>query len=111
MTYVNDPAKRPNRICPVQNITANRGILHDNTGGHDRILCRLRQVLENQIHHLSQRGILILEELRNAKEQRRRLVRRELLPGEDEDSNLGQESATYARGDGGGIEHSCWTTR
>lgn len=109
-TYIDNPTKRPNRIRPVQNITTNSRILHDNTRRHDRILRGIRQLLKNQIHHLSQRGVLILEQLRDTEEQRGSLVRGELLPGEHENRDLGQEGATCPGRDGGGIEQSCWSS-
>ena len=105
--YINNTAKGPNRICPVQDITANGGILHDDTGRHDRILRGICQLLQDQVDHLSQRGILILEEFRDTEEQRGGLVRGELFPSKHEDTDLGQESATYSRRDGRGIEQPC----
>lgn len=107
-TYINNSTKRPNRIRPVQNITTNSRILHNNTRRHDRILRGTRQLLKNQIHHLSQRGVLILEQLRDTEEERGSLVRGKLLPGEQENRDLGQEGAACPGRDGGGIEQSCW---
>lgn len=105
--YINNPTKRPDRIRPIQNITTNSRILHNNTRRHNRILRGICQLLQDQIDHLSQRGVLILEQLRDTEEKRGGLVRRELLPGEQENGDLGQESATCPGGDGGGIEQSC----
>ena len=87
---INDAAQRPDSIGPVENVASNRSVLHDNTGGHDHILRGIDKFLQNQIHHLSQRGVLVLEQLGDAEEEGGGFVRGELLPGEDEDGDLGQ---------------------
>lgn len=104
--YINDAAQRADSIRPVENITANSGILHNNTGGHDRVLCGICQLLQDQVYHLAQRGILVLEQLRDAEKERRGLICRELLPRKQEHSNLRQEGAASSRRDGRSIKQS-----
>lgn len=106
--YINNAAEGTDSVRAVENITTHGGILHDNTRRHNHILGSPSKLLQDEIDHLAQRGILVLEQLRNAEEERGSLVRGELLPGEQEDGNFGQERATCSRGDGRSIEQSSW---
>lgn len=87
---INDSAQRPDGIGPVQNVAADRSVLHDDTGRHNHILRGTSQLLQNEINHLAQRGVLVLEQLGDTEEESGGFVRGELLPGEEEDRDLGQ---------------------
>lgn len=108
-THVNYPAQCSYSIWSVYNIAANCRILHDTTGNHNDIVCGWGQLLEGKVHHLTKSRILILEELRDAKEQIGCFVPRKPLPGEEEENNLGQEDAAFPRGYGGCVEDSGYT--
>ena len=96
VAHVYYPAQRPYGICSVNHITPHRRILHNTACDHDDILRSIRQLLDNQVHHLPERGIFVLEQLRNAKEEGCRFIRRELLAGEEEQRDLGQEYAAFS---------------
>lgn len=53
---------------------------------------------------MAQAGIFVLEQLRDAEEQGRGFISRELLAGIEEKSNLGEEDSTSPRENGGGVE-------
>lgn len=110
LTYINDPTKRPNSIRPVHDVAAHRrGVLHNAARHHNHILGRIGQLLDDQIDHLAEGGILVLEELADAEEERGGLVGGELLAGEEEEGDFGEEDAAFAGRDGGGVEDAGYT--
>jgi hypothetical protein len=66
---VNDSAEGADRIRAVYNVAADRGVLHDGRGDHDDIVSGASELLDDQVDHLAERGIFVLEELRDAKEE------------------------------------------
>lgn len=107
VSHIDNPAQRPYSIGSVNDIAPHRGrILHDRARNHNDILSSLCQLLDHQIHHLSQAGILILKELGDAKEQGGRFVGGELLPSEEEQRDLGEEDPTSSGRDGGRVEYT-----
>lgn len=86
--HIDNPAKSTDGVRAVKHITPNGGILHNNARRHDHIFRSSRKLLQDEVNHLTQGGIPILEELRNPEEERGGLVRGELLAGEEEDGNL-----------------------
>jgi hypothetical protein len=87
-TYINNAAERSDGIGPVQNIAPNCGVLHNDTRRHDHIFGGASQLLQDQIHHLPQWRVFVLEKLGDSEEEGGGFIRRELLPGEHEDSDL-----------------------
>ena len=83
-SYVYDPAQCSDRVCLVDHITLHSCILHDTLCHHDHIRCRICQLFEYEIHHLPERRILVLKELRNAEKEVCCLIGRKRLPGENE---------------------------
>ena len=96
---VDDAAERPNGIGPVYDVAAHLAILHDAAGDHDDVLGRVGQLLDDQIHHLPQASILVLEELRYAEEERGGFICREFLSRGEQVGNLGEQDAALPRGD------------
>lgn len=64
------------------------------------------QLLDDKVDHLSQAGIFVLEELRDAEEEGGGFVGRELLAGVEEEGDLGQEDPTSSRLYGRAVEQS-----
>jgi len=60
-------------------------------------LSRAGELFEYEVHHLPQRGVLVLKELRDTKEEVGGFVGRKALPREEEQSDFGQEYATFPR--------------
>lgn len=89
-TNINDTAQGSNSVGSEDGIAAAAGILHDCAGNHDDILGRVGQLLNDEVDHLSEARILILEQLRDAEEKGGCFIGRELLPGIEEKSNLGE---------------------
>lgn len=88
-TYVDNTAQSSDGIGSVDCVAAASGVLHYGAGNHDNILGRIGQLLDDQEHHLSQTSIFVLEELRDAEEERGGLLRGERLPSVEEQRNLG----------------------
>ena len=51
-THVDDAAQSPDSVRSVEDIAADCGILHDDTGGHNNIFGRVCKFLQDQIYHL-----------------------------------------------------------
>lgn len=98
-SYIDYPAKSSYRICFIQNIASDRGIFHYAASDHDDIFCGVCQFLYDQIHHLPQGGIFVLEKLGYAEEKGGGLVRRESLPSKEEQRNFGKENTALFRRD------------
>lgn len=88
-TYVDNSAQSTDGIGPVDCVAAASGVLHHGAGDHDNILGRIGQLLDDQEHHLPQTSIFVLEELRDAEEERGGLLRGEGLSSVKEQGNLG----------------------
>lgn len=65
------------------------------------------QLLNNKVHHLSKGGILVLEELRNTKEEGRSFVCRKSLSGVHQQSKLRKEDTASPWLNWGGVKESC----
>lgn len=89
-TNVDDAAQGSDGVGPENSVVAASGVLHDGASDHDNILCRIGQLLNDEVDHLSEAGILVLEQLRDAEEQCCGFIRWELLPGVEEKRNLGE---------------------
>lgn len=107
-TYINNAAERSNGVWSVDGITAPTSVLHDCASNHDDVLGGAGQLLDDQEDHLSEAGILVLEELRDSEEERGGLVGGELVPRVEDQGDLGQEYATSSGLDRGAVEESCW---
>jgi hypothetical protein len=59
------------------------------------------------VHHLSEAGIFVLEQLGDAEEEGGGFIGRELLPGVEEKSNLGEQDSASSRLDGALVEYTC----
>jgi len=105
-TDIDNATQRPDGIGPVDGIGAAARILHNGACDHDDVLGRVGKLLNDEVDHLAQAGILVLEELRDTKEERRGLFGRELLARVEEEGNLGEEDATSSRLDRGAVEKS-----
>jgi hypothetical protein len=88
---VNDAAEGADGIGAVYDVAADGRVLHDGRGDHDDIVGRARELLDDQVDHLAQRGILVLEELGDAEEEGRGFLAAPVLAGEEEEGQLGQD--------------------
>lgn len=95
--YIDNAAEGPDGVGPVDRIGTASRILHDCARDHDNVLGGAGQLLDDQVNHLAQAGILVLEELRDAKEERRRFGGREFLARIEEQSDLCEENAASSR--------------
>lgn len=108
-THINYPTKRSDRICPVHYIAAySRSILHDAAGHHDHVLGVFAELLDDKVHHLPERGIFVLKQLRDTEKQRGGFLLRELFACEEEEGDFGEEDAAAAGRDWRGIEDAGW---
>ncbi len=104
MSYVNNFTQRSDGIRFEDDLAIDAGIFDDALRNHNGIGCGRRQVLEDQVHHLAQRRVLVLEELRDAEEEVRRFLWRELLLREKEERDLGEQDSAVPSRDGGFVE-------
>ena len=103
--HINNPTQSPYSISSINLPTAHSsGILHNTAGNHNDILRLLTQLFDDEIHHLTERGIFILEQLRDAEEEGCGFVLGEFLAGEEQEGDFGEQDAAFAGGDGGGVE-------
>lgn len=105
-SYINNATEGADRIRAEDHVGAAASILHDGARDHDDVLGGAGQLLDHQVDHLAETGILVLEELRDAEEERRGLVGRELLARVEEESDLGEEDSASSRLDRGAVEES-----
>lgn len=105
-TYVDNSAQSTDGIGSVDCVATASGVLHYGAGNHDDILGRIGQLLDDQEHHLSQTSIFVLEELRDAEEERGGLLRGEGLSSVEEQRNLGQQNAASSGLDWRAVEQS-----
>lgn len=59
--YIDNTTQGPDGIWPVNNVGTTTSIFHDRAGDHNNILGGVGQLLDNEVHHLSQAGIFVLE--------------------------------------------------
>lgn len=86
--YINNAAEGANSIWSIDGVSATASILHNGTCDHDDILGGAGQLLNDQVDHLTEACIFVLEQLRDAKEKGRRLGAWELLAGVEEEGDL-----------------------
>lgn len=106
-TYIDNPAEGADGVGSIDGLGAAASVLHDGAGDHDNVLGGVGELLDDQVDHLAEAGILVLEQLRDAEEEGGGFVGRELLPGVEEKGDLGEENATSSGLDRGAIEESC----
>jgi hypothetical protein len=109
-TYIDNAAERTYSIGSVNCIGATSSILHNRASNHNDILGRVGKLLDNKVNHLSETGILVLEELGDTKEEGCSFVGGKLLSGVQKESDLCEENATSSRLDRGAVEESCCST-
>jgi len=105
-SYINNATEGADRIRAEDYVGATAGILHDGARDHNYVLGGTGQLLDHQVNHLAETGILVLEELRDAEEERCGLVGRKLLARVEEEGDLGEENAASSRLDRGAVEES-----
>jgi hypothetical protein len=81
---INNSAEGADRIGAVYDVAADRGVLHDRRCDHDDIVSGAGQLFDDQIDHLAERGILVLEQLRYTKEERGGFVSSPALAREEQ---------------------------
>ena len=58
------------------------------------------------MNHLAEAGVLVLEQLGDAEEERGGLLGGKLLPRVEEETNLGEQDPTFSRMYGGAVEQA-----
>lgn len=62
--YVDDTTQSSYSVCPVDHVAARRcRVLHDTTRDHNYIFGRLRELFDDEVHHLSKGSIFVLKQL------------------------------------------------
>jgi hypothetical protein len=101
---IDDAAQGTDSVCAVHDVAADRDVLHDGRCDHDHVVGRAGELLDDQVDHLAQRGILVLEELRDAKEQCGGFLASPALAGEEQQRELGQDHSALSGRDGALVE-------
>lgn len=89
-SYIDNTAQCPDSVWPEDDVGAAAGILHYGTRDHDDVLCRAGQLLNDEVDHLTQAGILVLEELRDTEEEGRGFILGKLLASVEKKGDLGE---------------------
>jgi hypothetical protein len=105
-SYINNATERPNSVGTVDGVGAAACVLHDGARDHDNVLGRAGELLDDEVDHLAQAGILILEELRDAEEEGGGFGGRELLARVEEEGDLCEKDTASSRLDGRVVEES-----
>jgi hypothetical protein len=103
---VDDTAQGTDGVCAVDDVAADGRVLHDGRGDHDDIVGRAGELLDDQVDHLAERGIFVLEELGDAEEERGGFLAAPALAGEEQQGELGEDDSAFARRDGALVEDS-----
>lgn len=94
--YINNAAESPDCVGSKDNIRTATSILHDRTCDHNSVLGGAGQLLDDEVYHLSQAGIFVLEQLRDTEEEGGGFVCGELFARVYEESDLGQKDSTLS---------------
>lgn len=103
-THVDDATQGTNGIGPEDRLGTTARVLHDRARHHYYVLGGASKLLDDEVHHLAEARILVLEELRDAEEEGGGFVPRELLPRVEEERDLGQEYPAFPRLYGRAVE-------
>ena len=87
-TYVYYPAESPNGIYPVENVAPHSCVFHYATCDHNDILRSTRKLFDDQVHHLPERRVFVLEKFGDPKEEGRSFVGRKPFAGEEKEGNF-----------------------
>ena len=87
---VDNAAEGADGIRAVYDVAADRGVFHDGGGDHDDIVGGASELLDDKVHHLAERGILVLEELGDAEEEGGSLLSSPALAREEQQRQLRQ---------------------
>ena len=93
---INNAAQSTNGVRAVYNIAADRCVLHDGGCDHDNIVGGASELLDDQVHHLAQRCILVLEELRDTEEQCCGFLTSPALACEQQQCQLGEDHSALS---------------
>lgn len=88
---VDNATEGANGVGAVDDVAADRSVLHDGGGDHDNIIGRGGELLDDEVDHLAQRGIFVLEEFRDAEEEGRGFLAAPALAGEEQQRQLGED--------------------
>jgi hypothetical protein len=94
-------------VRAVYDVAGDGGVLHDGGGDHDDIVGGASELLDDQVDHLAEGGILVLEELRDAEEERRGFLASPALAGEEQQGQLRQDHSTFPGRYRALVEHAC----
>lgn len=106
---VDDTAEGADRIRAVHDVAANRRVLHNRRGDHDDIVGGASELLDDQVDHLAERGIFVLEQLGDAEEEGRGFLAPPALAGEEQEGELGEDDSAFPGRHGALVEDACWT--
>jgi hypothetical protein len=106
---VDDAAEGADGVGAVYDVAADGCVLHYGGGDHDDIVGGASELLDDQVDHLAERGILVLEQLRYAKEEGCGFLASPALSGEEQQGQLGQDHSTFPGRYRALVEYSCWT--
>lgn len=65
---IDNAAQGTNSVCAVDDIAADGDVLHDGRCDHDHVVGGASELLDDQVDHLAQRSILVLEQLGDTEE-------------------------------------------
>ena len=93
---IDDAAQRTDSVGAVYDIASNGGILHDRGCDHDHVVSGAGELLDDQVHHLAERCILVLEQLRDTKEECGSFLTPPAFAREQEQCELGEDHSALS---------------
>lgn len=101
---IDNAAQGTDGVGAVDDIAGDGGVLHDGRGDHDHVVGGASELLDDQVDHLAQRCILVLEQLGDAEEEGGGFLTSPALAGEEQQGELGEDHPALPRRDGALVE-------
>lgn len=105
---VDDATQSTDGVGTVYDVASDSSVLHDTAGDHDDVLGGVGELLDDQVDHLAEGSIFVLEQLGNAEEERGCFILRELFASEEQEGDLCEEDTAFARRDGRCVEDTSY---
>lgn len=105
---VDDTTQSSDGVGTVYDVASDSRILHDTAGNHNDILGGVGKLLDDQVDHLAEGGIFVLEQLGNAEEEGGGFILRKLFTSHKQEGDFGEQNTAFARRNGRRVEDASY---
>ena len=105
---VDDATKSTDGVGTVYDITSDSRVLHDTAGDHNNILGGVGKLLDDQVDHLAEGGIFVLEQLGDAEEEGGGFILRKFLACHKQEGDFSEQDTAFARRNGRRVEDASY---